>query len=144
MSERIDRRAGAGRVLLWALIITFTALAAGGVYVWSRLSAPPAIAEPQGRTSITQPLQLDALQSITLFYPVDGMLAPATAAVKRQPDTQAAAAEALAALFTEQQAQPFGLFSAVKLRAFFLDGSGTAYVDLSPASPDGLAASAWD
>jgi hypothetical protein len=142
MSERIDRRIGGNRLLLWSLVAVF--VAAGGAFAWLRFGVPvpPQQQEPLLPSPPAHPARPDEPVTITLYYPLDGMLAAGPAAVKRQPDAQAQAREALAALFTGPRAAQAAIFKEVRLRELFLDASGTAYVDLSPLQQSGVRASA--
>ncbi len=130
---------GNGR-LLWALIIVLFCVSAAGIYAWLSRSAPsstPVAAQQEA----AQAVRRDEPLPVTLYYPAGGMLAGEPAAIRRQPDLQAQADEALRALFADQRTQLAGVYKDVKLRAFFLDASGTAYVDLSPGQQNGVYAS---
>jgi len=146
MSERIDRRIRDSRSLIWLLVAISAAVAAAGVFVWLRLSAP----NPQQNQTAQAPSLLshaarpDEPLAIALYYPADGVLATGTLPVKRQPDLQAQAREALGAAFADQRVLQAAVFRDLKIRGLFLDASGTAYVDLSFARQNGVAASAWE
>ncbi len=140
MSERIDRGIRGSRWSFWLLAALLAA--AAGVLVWQHLSAPSAPGTaPAPASQSTRP---DEPLTVTLYRPVDGMLTAAPAAVARQFSTQAQARAVLSALLADPHAAQSAVFSEVRLRAFFLDASGTAYVDLSPVRPEGAKASAWD
>ena len=140
MSGRIDRGIGGNRWLFWLFAAILAA--AAGFFAWQRLSAPsapttvPAPAEQTARPDEQLP--------VTLYLPAEGRLAAVPAAVVRQPSTQAQARVVLSALFADPRAAQSAVFNEVRLRAFFLDASGTCYVDLSPAGPEGVQAPAWD
>jgi len=146
MSERIDRRIKDNRSLFWLLVVIFAVVAAAGAFAWLRLSAPNPQQNQtaQAPSSHTQPVRADEPLIITLYYPADGALATGTAAVKRQPDPQAQAREALIAALADQRVLQAAVFRELKIRELFLDASGTAYVDLSSARQNGATASAWE
>lgn len=144
MPERIDRRIAGDRTLFWLLAALFAVAAIAGVFVWLRISAPtesqkqatqqPAMTQPAGAEPFT----------VTLFYPVDGMLTAGPSSVKRQPDIQSQAREALVAVFADPRTAQTAILKEVKLRGFFFEVSGTAYVDLSPLQQNGVKASAGE
>lgn len=149
MSERIDRRINGSRSLIWLLVAIFAVFAvivAAGVFVWLRLNAPNPQQNRGAQTlsALVQPVRADEPLAITLYYPADGALATGTASVKRRPDPQAQAREALGAIFADQRVLQAAVFRDLKIRELFLDASGTAYVDLSPAQQNGVKASAWE
>jgi hypothetical protein len=146
MSERIDRRIKDSRSLVWLLVAIFAVVATAGVFVWLRLNAPnPRQGQAvQAPSLLAQPARPDEPLAITLYYPADGALATGTASVKRQPDPQAQAREALGAVFSDQHVLQAAVFRDLKIRKLFLDASGTAYVDLSSAQQNGVPASAWE
>jgi hypothetical protein len=137
---------GGNRLLLWTLVVIFALAAVAGIYVWLHVSAPSSSQgqTAQGQLSVVQPVHRDEPLMITLYYPVDGMLAAGSAAVKRQLDLQAQAREALVAVLTDQRVLQAAVFRDLKLREFFLDVSGTAYVDLTPIQRNGVKTSAWE
>ena len=131
--------------MLWALVAIFAVVAAAGAFVWLRFGAPalPQKQALQAAPPLAQPIPDEPL-TITLYYPENGALSAGTAAVKRQPDPQAQARETLAAVFTDPRATRSSIFKDLKPRAFFLDASGTAYVDLSFLQQSGAKASAGE
>lgn len=145
MSERIDRRIEGSWSLTWLLVAIFAVIAVAGVFVWQRLSASN---PQQNQTAQSTPLPAHPARpeplAITLYYPEDGVLAAGTIPVKRQPDPQAQAREALGAVFADQRVLQAAVFRDLTVRELFLDASGTAYVDLSSARQNGVAASAWE
>lgn len=145
MSERIDRRIDGNWSLIWLLVAIFAVVGAG-VFVWLRLNAPNPQRNQaaQARSSLTQPVRADEPLAITLYYPADGALATGTASIKRWPDPQVQAREALSAVFADQRVLQAAVFRDLKIRELFLDASGTAYVDLSPVQQNGIKASAWE
>jgi spore germination protein GerM len=73
------------------------------------------------------------------------MLAAESAAVRRQPDTQAQARETASALLASPCVVQARVLSALRLNALYLNSSGAAYVDLSAAaSGQEGTGSAWD
>jgi hypothetical protein len=146
MSERIDRRMGQNRLLLGVVVIIFAVAAAAGVYVWSLMRSPgvPQNAEVPAQHVLAQPLRTEETLMITLYFPSDGMLAPASVAVKRQPDGQSQAREILAAMLEDPRTAQTALLKDVRLREIYLDAAGTAYVDLATAPQKEIRASAWE
>jgi len=136
------------RLLLVVLIIIFTAAAGAGVYVWWRmhggsLTVSSQKQEASAPAASLQPVRYDEPLSLTVYFSGDGMLVSGSVSVKRQPDAQTQAREALAAALADPRALQSGVFTQVKLREFFLDpSSGTAYVDLSPLQAVGVKAAA--
>lgn len=147
MSERIDRRIGSSRTLLWTLAVIFASAAGAGLYVWLRMTAPSALPVPaQDRAALPQPAQREEpLPMITLYAPVDGMLAAGSAAVLRQSDTQSQAREALIAVLADPRSVQSPVLRDLRLRALYYDAdTATAYVDLTSAQQSGIRASAWE
>ena len=126
MSERIDRRINGNRLLIRLLVAIFAVVAAAGVFVWLRLKAPHSQQNQavQAPSLLAQPIPLAEPLAMTLYYPADGMLATATTSVKRQPDLQAQAREAMGAVFTDQRVLQAAVFRDLKIRELFLDASG--------------------
>jgi len=146
MSERIDRRMGRNRLLFGVVVIIFAVAAAAGVYVWSLMGGPgvPQNAEVPAQRVPIQPSRTDETLMITLYFPSDGMLAPASAAVRRQPDGQSQAREILAAMLGDPRTAQTALLKDVRLREIYLDAAGTAYVDLATAPQKEIRASAGE
>ncbi len=145
MSERIDRRIGHDRLLFGVIVIVVAVAATAGISLWSLRRGPSA---PQNTapalTAPAQPSRPDEPLTITLYFPSDGLLAPASVAVKRQPDEQSQAKEILAALFGDRRSAQTALLKDLRLRDVYFDASGTVYVDLIPVSQKELRASAWE
>jgi Sporulation and spore germination len=133
--------------MLLALVLgIFLVAVAGGAYIWVRThdvddAHKANEGEPQ---SLAQPAFRNEPLSVTVYYPERGMLLAGAVPVRRQPDTQAQARETLAAVFNDQRASQTPVFRDVKLRAFYLDRQGTAYIDLALAQPREISASAWE
>ncbi len=136
------------RLLLVIIIGIVLVAAAGGFFFWTRMNALDAAQMQAGQDKSPiapiQPGLRNEPLGVTLFYPLDGMLASGTAPVKRQPDTQAQAREALLAVFSDQRAAGASALRDVKLRAFYLDSQSTAYVDLTAGQQKEIRASAWE
>jgi len=133
-------------MLLILVLGIFLIAGACGAYLWMRTydtdnarksneGAPQSLAQPAFRN---EPI------TITVYYPVNGILLAGAVSVKRQPDTQAQARETLAAAFSDQRAAQTAVFRDIRLRAFYLDGQGTAYIDLAPSHLRDISASAWE
>lgn len=146
MSEGTDRRIQSNRPLFVVVaIIVIIIIAAGGVMVWLRhrpVNAAQQPTLPDGRIAVQ--FRLDEPLQVTLCYPGEGMLRAGSAAVKRQPDMQSQAREALSALFADQRALTAPVLRELKVRGFYLDAAGTAYLDLTPGPQKDERASAWD
>ena len=127
---------------LVVVLLLIVGLCIGGYMWWrARTDAPADVVAqrlPAQTPGLYEPLQ------VTLYYPWSGMLASVTARVTRQPDTQAQAREALAALFAEQHAKETLVLKDLRLRAVFVDATGMAYVDLTAADQRDVRASAWE
>jgi hypothetical protein len=134
MPGRTDREIKGGRLFYAGLAIVILAVAAGA-YLWWRASAPGVDtgqqADSQARSVLVQLSHRDEPLPVTLYCPSDGMLLPVPAAIKRQSDTQALAREALIALFTDPRSSQAAVLKDLKLQEFYLDASGTAYVNLT-------------
>jgi germination protein M len=148
MSWTTDRTISDNRLLFVIIAGVVAIAAAGGFFFWMRLNSPAASqrpAEQEGNaSSLIQPAFHSEPLSVTLFYPLGGMLVSGAAPAKRQPDTQAQARETLVAVFSDKRAAQAAVLRDMKLRAFYLDGSGTAYVDLTPGQQKDIQASAWE
>jgi sporulation and spore germination protein len=144
MSPSTDRSIRDNRLLI-AVVIGIALVIAGGFYLWTRMNAEDAAGKSaeQGATSLIQPAFHNEPLSMTLYYPLEGMLVAGTAPVKRQPDTQAQARETLAAVFQDRRAAQAPVLKDIKLRAFYLDAQGTAYLDITPGELS-VRASVWD
>lgn len=137
MSTGIDRRIGSGGSL--AVVGILVVLAAVSGFLWFRSDVNRA---PSG-AAIRIPVRYDEPLAVTLAVPGAMLFSQATA-VKRQPDTQSQAREVLAALLSDPHGLQSPVLAGVKLKAFFLDSGGTAFIDLTPLSSSGVKASAWE
>jgi flagellar basal body-associated protein FliL len=138
MSERSDRSIpGRGPLVITIMAIALI-VAGGGGYLWFRMAGAPQ-AEPTGQqeeqTSAPATRPDDPFLA-TLFVPGDGDLGTVVVPVRRRPDVQLQAREAVAALLADDQGRQSSVLKELRLRAFYLDATGTATVDLSAASPN--------
>ncbi len=133
------------RLLFGVAIIIAAIVASGGGLLWLWMNATdtaPISAEQDKQ--LAQQLLRDEPLSITLYYPHEGMLATESTVVKLQPDTQSLARAALVALFADQRVALAPVLRDIRLRELYLDGSGTAYIDLTPGTQKDVRASAWE
>lgn len=146
MSERIDRRIGQNRLLFGVVVIIFAIAAAAGIYIWSlmRSSSVQPNAVVPGQPKLAQQPRPDEPLTIVLYFPLEGMLASGSVAVKRQPDGQSQARVILAAMLGDQRIAQTALLKDVRLRELYLDASGTAYVDLASVQQKEIRVSARD
>jgi hypothetical protein len=109
-----------------------------GGYLWFRMAGvPQAVSTVQQEGQATAPAaRPDEPFMATLFVPGDGALGTAVVAVKRHPEVQLQAREAVAALFAAGQGTQSSVLRGLRLRALYLDATWTATVDLSAASPN--------
>jgi hypothetical protein len=144
MSERIET-GGVNRTLIGVVILLGAVIVAGGAYLLfsGKGGAPEQAApkEPAVRMQVTRP---DEPVAVTVYIPSGAHLAPEIIGVKRRPDTPLQAREALAALLAGQRAAQVPVLRDLRLRAFFLDASGTAFADLQAAAGGGIIGSAGD
>jgi len=138
MSERNDRSIPGRVPLVIALMASILVVAAGGGYLWFRMAeAPQAVSTAQQDVHMTAPaVRPDEPFMATLFVPRDGALATAVVAVRRHPEVQLQAREAVTALLAAGQGMPSSVLRELRLRALYLDAASTATVDLSAASPN--------
>lgn len=83
----------------------------------------------------------DAMLTVMVYYPADKGMTSQTVRIRPHADTQLLAKEAVSALFSTSPDPAHALLGSLKLKALYIDHSGTAYVDLS-AAPGGIHASA--
>lgn len=144
MSERIETD-GVNRALIAVVILLGAVIVAGGGYLLfsGRGGAPEQAApkEPAFRVPVARP---DEPLAVTAYLPSGAHLVPEIIGVKRRPDTPMQAREALAALLTGQRAAQIPVLRELRLRALFLDASGTAFADLQAAAGGGITGSAGD
>lgn len=133
-------------MLLGAGIVLLVLLAGAVFYLWSRMSDTGGVGKPgeQGQNMLAQPALRDEPLMVTLYFPAGDMLVPASAAIKRRSDTQSQARETILALVADQRAAQAAGLGEVKLRAFYFDTAGVAYVDLSIPPQKDVKASAWE
>ncbi|HSB33878.1 MAG TPA: GerMN domain-containing protein [Nitrospirota bacterium] len=144
MSQTSDRSIRDNR-LLFIIVIGIVLIVAGAFYIHSRMDSPDAARKPAGQDAypLIQPAFRNEPLIVTLYFPLGGLLASGTAPVKRHPDTQAQARETIAAALQDRRAAQAPALGDIKLRAFYLDQRGTAYIDLAASSLP-VRASAWD
>jgi hypothetical protein len=132
------------RLLISVVVIIVAIIASGGLlWRWMNSTKTAPVPVEQDR-QLAQRLLRDEPLSVTLYYPHEGMLAAVPALVTRQPDAQSLARAALAALFADQRARLEPVLRDIRLRELYLDGSGTAYLDLTPGQQKDVHASAWE
>ncbi len=139
MSSGIDRRIGSNSSLAVVALLVVLAASAGG-YLWYRSTTSVA---PSGPAAYI-PVRFDEPLAVTLVVPGGAALSPQSTTVRRQPDTQSPAREVLTALLADPRSLRSPVLAGVKLRAFFLDSAGTAFVDVVSQSSSGVKASAWE
>lgn len=144
MPERIDRRIGDNSILSALVLIMVFIAASAGTYAWMRMSEQSPLPAVQARPGIPiQSFRVADRVTITLLLPGDdGALSPESMSLSPGIDVQTQAKEALTAAFADQRVLQVPVLGRLKLRAFFIDQSGTAYVDLSHAVEGGIKASA--
>jgi hypothetical protein len=144
MPERTDRAIRDNWMLIGLIVVLLGVAAGAGIAFWPRLIAPTASQkQPEGQPLARSALLKEPL-TVTLYCPVEGLLAPGTAAIPRKPDSQAQAREAIVALFADQRAALAAVLKEVKFKTIYLDAVGTAYVDLALPQQKGVKASAWE
>lgn len=149
MSKRADKGAGVLRfVLAFAIILSIIAVAAFYI-IRSRISSfylRDEAKQAQAARLQTGPLQqrVDRSVSIRIYRPEPGGLVAALTGIEHRPDTQSLAKEAVTAVLSTPQAAAHPVLKEVKLRAFYIDTSGTAYIDLASVTEGAVQGSAWD
>ena len=146
MPEKADRGISSGLLLRVVIVVCAVALGAG-ISLWWFKSDPFSGNAPKPEASAqsprTQAALRDEARNVTLscYYPSEGQLAMGYIAVKRQPDMQTQAREAIRSLAADQRSSQTALFRDLVLRELYLDASGTAYLDLVLGQQKDLAAS---
>ena len=134
--------------VLGAAIFLVTIVVAGGGLLLRRSSIDtaqnPAEQDQQLAQQLRQQFRRDEPLTVMLYYPSEGMLATGSAVVKRLPDTQSQARESLVVMLADQRASSVPALRDIKLREFYLDASGTAYIDLATGPQKNVLASAWE
>ncbi|HXY61667.1 MAG TPA: GerMN domain-containing protein [Nitrospirota bacterium] len=147
MPEKTDRRIGNNPLLLGAVIALITVVVGGGIALWLKMHSVPdtvVTRTMEGEPSLMQFARRDEPLTVKLCFPIDGLLACGTAAVKRQPDTQSQVREVLAAFFQDKRAAETAGIKDIKLKSLYVDASGKAYIDLTSPQQKDIRASAWD
>ncbi len=134
MSERYDRGIGGSRLLLPLIIVLAVAVVAG-LYFKSRLDSPEPLSQPEERQEITDPSEsaADVPVEVMIFLPSSGTLVAEPVELERLPDMQLQARASVAALLAHKRSGITAVLKDIRLVALYLDSSGSAYVDLSPA-----------
>ncbi len=145
MSERDDRGLPGSGNLLVAVVVLVIIGVSGLIFWWkmaARTSSVPAADRETKLSSVispgTEPL------SLTVYLPTGGALAPRSLPVRREPDAQSQAREIVSVLLAGEQNGKGPVLENVKLREVYLEPSGTAFVDLSVVSKEGIRSSAWE
>jgi len=148
MSERTHRQAQGGPLLI-VVVILIIVLAGAGYFAWALLVNTKQTEQPA--TSVMSQLSVSASTTrlnepmlITVYYPSENGLVAGTASVKRQLDMQSQAREVVAVILSDQRPERAAMLRDLRLREFYLDATGAAYVDLSPLTQAGVRASAWE
>jgi len=146
MSEPTDRRLPASPLLLGIAVALVVGAVGAGTYWWLK-PAPvegPQQAAGQAPQSFSLTLRGDEPLMVSLYFPVEGMLAVQKTPCKRQPDSQLQARESIVTQFADPRTAQTPVLRDVKLRALYVDAFGTAYVDLSLYQQKEIRASAWE
>ncbi|MDA8099211.1 MAG: GerMN domain-containing protein [Nitrospiraceae bacterium] len=143
MSARSDKR-GAGVSLMTVFGVLVAATIAGAYWWYAVGMERPAALPQQTAPAPAPPARPDEPLSLTLYLPHDGALDPLVVTVKRDPDAQVVARDAVTALLAAEGAGRLPVLGALRLRSLFFDGSGTAFLDLIPAGQKDIRASAAD
>lgn len=129
-----------------AVIVALLAAAGAVTVLWPRSDRVPGngSAAPQPAERPDVPLLPEAVLPLTLYVPVNGSLRPFASVIRRQPELQLELREAAGAVLSAEQAASAPVLKELTLRALYLDGGGTVYIDLSPGDRGELRSSAWD
>lgn len=144
MSGRSDRGINSGwtAALLIGVII---AAAAAGLYVWRRMQPQQAqnqsVMERTGHAGVSAG-GADAMLTVMIYYPADKGMTSQLVRIRFHADTQLLAKEAVSALLSTSPDPTIALLGSLRLKALYIDHSGTAYVDLSPTASESIHASA--
>lgn len=147
MFERNDRSIERREWPVAVVVLIIAVLGGSGAYLWYSMdrTAPSGLAAQQQDAAPTDgPVLQDESIALTLFLPVNGMLEQVSSGVRRQPELQLEARGAAAALLASEQAAMTPVLKDLELRALYLDGAGTAFVDLAARGRKDLRASVWE
>lgn len=138
MSGRTDRRMQSAWPLFGAVAL-ITALAGAGFFFWFTSGGVKPIENSVVRNAgqPAQTIHMDEQRMVTVYYPQEGLLVAGSARIRMNADTRFQARETAAMLVSDQRLA----LNALRLREFFLDDAGTAYVDFSFGQADGFRAS---
>lgn len=125
------------------IIVIALVAAGGGIFFWTRSIEGDAVRiAAYDRELPPQPELRNEPLMITIFHPENNLLVAGFKPAPRQPDAQAQARESLESLFSDRKTAQVPVLKDLKLRAFYLDAQGTAYVDLEQRGE--IRASAWE
>ena len=146
MSRESDRSIGAKRPLLGILV--GVVLASGLVvfaYWWlARTPSEPRNLGGEQVVSGALPVRNEDRLAASFFVPLGGRLEPVAVAIRRQPEAQLEAREALSSLLADERSGQAVVLRDLRLRAFYIDSAGTAYVDLVPPADRAIRGSVWE
>jgi hypothetical protein len=124
--------------------LAFVVAVGGFFYLSRKTTTNTSPKQAESLYPLIQPAFRNEPLSVTLYFPQDGLLISSPVPVKRQADAQAQAREILLSLLQDQRAGQTAVLRDIKLRAFYLDSQGTAYIDLATDQQLAVRASAWD
>lgn len=142
MSSGNDRSIGGSRPLIIAAVIVLLTAAGAGAFWWFRAGLGDGTVPSPQPPEPAVVLRPDAPLGVSLFIPAGDSLVPAAGSIRRQPELQLEARAVVGALLADQRAAQAPVLRELRLRAFYLDAVGTAFVDLAAASE--VRGSAWD
>ncbi len=142
MPERTDRAIRDNWLPIGLILVVLGVAAGAGVVLWPRTVSQKQPIE--GQSAVAQSAFRIEPLIVTLYFPAEGLLAAGTAAIPRQPDSQAQAREAIVALFKDQRASQAPVLKELRFKTVYLDAAGTAYVDLSLPREKSVKASEWE
>lgn len=131
MFETNDRGIRTIRPLVIAALIVLAASAAGGgwwFFARHRAQQPESAEQPLAPAPAAQ----TEFIALTGWLPQSGILSALSFTAQRMPDLQTQARAALSALLGTARAAQAPVLMDLRLRALYLDGAGTAYLDLGP------------
>ncbi len=138
MAEKIDRRIGSTGLVVTTIVIA--AVVALALFALWRFRSTPERSVSGPVIAIRNPRPDEPL-TVQRYLPQEQVLTAGAIAVKRAADTQAQAREIAASLLMPEGRTP--VLSDLRMRSFFLDNAGTAFVDVTAAGQE-IRASVWD
>jgi hypothetical protein len=136
MSVRDDRRLPGSGTLATVVMVLVLLAAAGGGYFWIRMARTPQpapVGQPEAGPASPVERPNEPFMA-TLYLPAEGKLVSFVVAVKREPDVQLQAREAVVAALAGDRGGKAAVLKELRLRALYLDAAGTVYLDLSPVA----------